>query len=156
MHSSLVTLEPWRPCLLLTVSTHPSRLTNWSDFRVGLLMSWGRPNTEPRSDHWKTPFSVARCLLSRIIPDGAVLLRVCVAMGMLLHSNEHPQISTVADRLSMFATCGRIPWKATTASYPWRFNPCKEPLCVHWAVGLMGPIAGLDDMEKINLDPDGN
>jgi hypothetical protein len=36
--------------------------------------------------------------------DGAVLLRVCVAMGMLLHSNEHLQISTVADRTSMFAT----------------------------------------------------
>jgi hypothetical protein len=35
--------------------------------------------------------------------DRAVLLRVCVAMGMLLHSNEHLQISTVADRLSMFA-----------------------------------------------------
>jgi hypothetical protein len=46
--------------------------------------------------------------------DGAVLLRLCVAMGMLLHSNEHLQISTVADRLSMFATCGRIPWKAPT------------------------------------------
>jgi hypothetical protein len=37
------------------------------------------------------------------------VLRVCVAMGMLLHSNEHLQISTVADRLPMFATCGRIP-----------------------------------------------
>jgi hypothetical protein len=46
--------------------------------------------------------------------DRAVLLRLCVAMGMLLHSNEHLQISTVADRLSMFATCGRIPWKAPT------------------------------------------
>jgi hypothetical protein len=46
--------------------------------------------------------------------DGAVLLRVCVAMGTLLHSNEHLQISTVADRLSMFATCGSIPWKAPT------------------------------------------
>jgi hypothetical protein len=46
--------------------------------------------------------------------DGAVLLRVCVAMRMLLHSNEHLQISTVADRLSMFITCGRIPWKAPT------------------------------------------
>jgi hypothetical protein len=49
--------------------------------------------------------------------DGAVMLRVCVAMGMLLHSNEHLQISTVADRLSMFATCGRIPWKALTSYY---------------------------------------
>jgi hypothetical protein len=46
--------------------------------------------------------------------DGAVLLRVCVAMGMLLHSNGHLQISTVAELLSMFATCGRIPWKART------------------------------------------
>jgi hypothetical protein len=46
--------------------------------------------------------------------DGAVLLRVCVVMGKLLHSNEHLQISTVADRLSTFATCGRIPWKAPT------------------------------------------
>jgi hypothetical protein len=45
---------------------------------------------------------------------GAVLLRVCVDMGMLLHSNEHSQTSTVADRLAMFATCGRIPWKAPT------------------------------------------
>jgi hypothetical protein len=46
--------------------------------------------------------------------DGAVLLRVCVAMGMLLHSNEHLETSTVADRLSMFATCRRILWKAPT------------------------------------------
>jgi hypothetical protein len=46
--------------------------------------------------------------------DRAVLVHVCVAMGMLLHSNEHLQISTVADRLSMFATCGRIPRKAPT------------------------------------------
>jgi hypothetical protein len=35
-------------------------------------------------------------------------------MGTLLHSNEHLQISTVADRLSMIATCGRIPWEALT------------------------------------------
>jgi hypothetical protein len=35
--------------------------------------------------------------------DEEVLLRVCVDMGMLLHSNEHLQISTVDDRLSMFA-----------------------------------------------------
>jgi hypothetical protein len=34
---------------------------------------------------------------------GAVLLRLCVAMGMLLHSNEHLQIITVTDRLSIFA-----------------------------------------------------
>jgi hypothetical protein len=46
--------------------------------------------------------------------DEAVLLRVCVAMWMLLHNSEHLQISTVADRLSMFTTCGRIPWKAPT------------------------------------------
>jgi hypothetical protein len=46
--------------------------------------------------------------------DGAVVLRVCVAMGMLLHSNEHLQISSIADRLSMFATCGRNPWEAPT------------------------------------------
>jgi hypothetical protein len=46
----------------------------------------------------------------------AVLLRVYVAMGMLWHSNEHLQISTVSDRLSMFATCGIIPWKAPTYS----------------------------------------
>jgi hypothetical protein len=46
--------------------------------------------------------------------DGAVLLRVCIAMGMLLHSNEQLQIRTVADLLSMFATCGKIPWKAPT------------------------------------------
>jgi hypothetical protein len=38
--------------------------------RVSLLMSWGGPNTEPRSDHWKTPSN-----------DGAVLMRVRVAMG---------------------------------------------------------------------------
>jgi hypothetical protein len=35
-------------------------------------------------------------------------------MRMLLHSNGHLQVSTVADRLSMFATCGRIPWEAPT------------------------------------------
>jgi hypothetical protein len=52
--------------------------------------------------------------------DGAVLLRVCVAMGMLLHGNEHLQISTVANRLSMFATCGRIPWEAPTLSSHFR------------------------------------
>jgi hypothetical protein len=46
---------------------------------------------------------------------GAVLLRVCVVMRMLLRSNEHLQISTVADRLSMFATSGRIPWEALTS-----------------------------------------
>jgi hypothetical protein len=44
-------------------------------------------------------------------------LRVCVAMGMLLHSNEHLQISTVADQLSMIVTCGLIPWKAPTTRY---------------------------------------
>jgi hypothetical protein len=49
--------------------------------------------------------------------DGAVLLCVCVAMGMLLHSNEYLQISTIVDRLSMFATWGRIPWKAPTFIY---------------------------------------
>jgi hypothetical protein len=43
--------------------------------------------------------------------------RVCVAMGMLLHSNEHLQISTVADRLSMLSTCGKIPWEAPTLEY---------------------------------------
>jgi hypothetical protein len=46
--------------------------------------------------------------------DRAVLLRVCIDMGMLLHSNGHFLISTVADRLSMFAICGRLPWKAPT------------------------------------------
>jgi hypothetical protein len=46
--------------------------------------------------------------------DGAVLLRVCVAMGTLLQSNEHLQISTAADQLLMFATCGRILWEALT------------------------------------------
>jgi hypothetical protein len=30
-------------------------------------------------------------------------------MGILLHSNEHLQISVVADRLLIFATCGRLP-----------------------------------------------
>jgi hypothetical protein len=43
-------------------------------------------------------------------------MRVCVAMGMLLHSNEHLQISIVVNRLSMFATCGRISWKAASLS----------------------------------------
>jgi hypothetical protein len=55
--------------------------------------------------------------------DGAVLLHVCVVVGMLLHSNEHLQISTVADRLSMFATCGRIPWKVPTV-----IANCRTPL----------------------------
>jgi hypothetical protein len=49
--------------------------------------------------------------------DGAVLLGVSVAVRMLWHSNEHLQISTVADRLSMFATCARTPWKAHTYSF---------------------------------------
>jgi NhaP-type Na+/H+ and K+/H+ antiporter len=40
---------------------------------------------------------------------GAVLLHVCVAVGMLVRSNGHLQISTVADRLSMLAICGGIP-----------------------------------------------
>jgi hypothetical protein len=56
---------------------------------------------------------------NKIVPyhsnDGAILLRVCVAVEMLLHSNEHLHISTVADWLSMFATCGGIPWKAPTS-----------------------------------------
>jgi hypothetical protein len=43
--------------------------------------------------------------------------KMFVAMGMLLHSNEHLQISTVADRLSMFATCGRIPWEAPASFF---------------------------------------
>jgi hypothetical protein len=46
--------------------------------------------------------------------DGVVLLRVCVPVGMSLHSKEHLQINTVTDRLSMFATCVRIPWKVLT------------------------------------------
>jgi hypothetical protein len=60
-------------------------------------------------------FSVARCLLSRII--ATTERYCCVAMGMLLHSNDHLQISTVAYRLLMFVTCGKIPWKAPTCLY---------------------------------------
>jgi hypothetical protein len=44
-----------------------------------------------------------------------VLLRIGVGMEML-HSNGHFQIGTVAGGLSMFATCGRFPWKAPTSS----------------------------------------
>jgi hypothetical protein len=46
--------------------------------------------------------------------DGAVLLSVCVAMGMLLHSNAQLYISTVADWLSMFTKCRKISWKSPT------------------------------------------
>jgi hypothetical protein len=38
----------------------------------------------------------SRAYRGRISNGGAVLLRVGVAMDMLLHSNEHLQISTVA------------------------------------------------------------
>jgi hypothetical protein len=52
----------------------------WRDMsRIALLMSWGGPNIEPRSDHYKTPFPVARCLLNRIIATNTcslVLLRI--------------------------------------------------------------------------------
>jgi hypothetical protein len=57
--------------------------------RISLLMPLGGPNIEPQSDRYKTPFCVVRCLLSRIIATTAVLLRVCIVMGMLLHSNGH-------------------------------------------------------------------
>jgi hypothetical protein len=49
--------------------------------------------------------------------DGEVLLRVCAAMGMLLHSNEHLQISTVVDGLSMFTMGRMIPWEAPTLPF---------------------------------------
>jgi hypothetical protein len=59
-----------------------SILNNASIFlpRIALLMSWGGPNIEPRSDHWKTPFSIARCLLSRII---ATMRWYCCAYALL-------------------------------------------------------------------------
>jgi hypothetical protein len=34
-----------------------------------------------------------------------------------VHSNEHLQISTVADQLSMFTACGRIPWESPTVVF---------------------------------------
>jgi hypothetical protein len=58
--------------------------------------------------------------------DGSVLLRVCVAMGMFLHNNEHLQISTVADRSSMFATYERIPWKAPINIIPAVSHNCNK------------------------------
>jgi hypothetical protein len=73
-----------------------------------------------RRTQYRTPvgsleYAVLCCALSAKpyhSNDGAVLLRVCVAVGTLLHSNEHSQIITVGDRLGMFATCARSPWKA--------------------------------------------
>jgi hypothetical protein len=44
--------------------------------------------------------------------ENAVLC--CALFTKPYHSNEHLQISTVEDRLSMFATCGRIAWEAPT------------------------------------------
>jgi hypothetical protein len=63
---------------------------NWSEAscwlkrlpRIAVLISWGGPNIEPRSDHQKTPFSIARCLLSRIVATMEQYCCVCVAMGM--------------------------------------------------------------------------
>jgi hypothetical protein len=98
--SSEVALEPWRSCSLLAstlvqvvVLTEVSLdVLRWTLYRnpVGSLEN-----------------AVLCCALFTKpyhSNDGAVLLRVCVAMEMLLYSNEHLQISTVADRLSMFAT----------------------------------------------------
>jgi hypothetical protein len=62
--------KPWSSC-------------DWSIFHVLLvscLVSWGGPNIEPRSDHYKTPFLVARFLLSRII---ATTERYCCAYALL-------------------------------------------------------------------------
>jgi hypothetical protein len=115
--SSWVTLEPWSSCLLLTVWTGPSHLADWSVFpyiHIDVLR-----RTQCRTPVGSLENAVLCCALFTKpyhSNGGAVLLRVCIAMGMLLHSNEHLQISTVADRLSMLATCGRIPWKAPTCS----------------------------------------
>jgi hypothetical protein len=115
--SSEVALEPWRSCSMfapalfeVVVPTEVCTtyvyldLLRWTLYRppVGLLEN-----------------AVLCCALFTkpyLSNDGAVLLRACIAMGMLLYSNEHLQISAVADRLSMFATCGRILWDATTVA----------------------------------------
>jgi hypothetical protein len=81
-----ITLEPrlvrqpnccngYRSLLQVNFLTAPCHLA-----RIALLMSRGGPNIEPRSDHQKTPFSVARCLLSRII---ATTERYCCAYALL-------------------------------------------------------------------------
>jgi hypothetical protein len=59
----------------------------------------------------------SRVNLGRIVATvETVLLRVGVVMEMLLHSNGNLQISTVAGRISLFATCGRVPWKENLIS----------------------------------------
>jgi hypothetical protein len=115
--SSEVALEPWRPCsLLASALVQVVVLTEVSTTHFSLdALRW----TQYRTPVGSLENAVLCCALFTKpchSNDGAVLLRVCVAMGMLLHSNEHFQISTVADRLSMFATCGRIPWEAPTPS----------------------------------------
>jgi hypothetical protein len=67
-------------------------------------------------------------------------------MGMLLHSNEHLQISTVAERLLMFATCGRIPWKASSPKLTgkWTWRPERLVLVVEGGGGISeGIVVGI-------------
>jgi hypothetical protein len=79
-------------------------------------------------------------------------------MEMLLHSNEHLQISTVADRLSMFKTCERNPLKAPiltpspgkfdakvvkrTGKRAWR--PKRVVLVVEGGGGISEGVVGVD------------
>jgi hypothetical protein len=113
--SSEVALEPWRSCsLLASALVQVIVLTEVSTMYFSLdVLRW----TLYRNPVGSLENAVLCCALFTKLyhsNDGAVLLCICVAMGMLLHSNKHLQISTVADRLSMFATCGRIPWEAPT------------------------------------------
>jgi hypothetical protein len=108
--SSEVALEPWRSCWLLASALVQAILRR---------TLYGNPagsleNAVPCCALFTKPYH---------INDRAELLLVCVAMRMLLHSSEHLQISTVADRLSKFATCGRIPWEAPTRPCrPWTYK----------------------------------
>jgi hypothetical protein len=117
----------------------------------------------PRSDHWKTPLSVARCLLSRSLATvESVLLLLCVAIEMLLHSNGESKF-LLLHLLLMFATCGRFPCKAhtyvlnfTRHQALWLINGSHEPysgysiilLCssvgiaVHRNLEILGSISG--------------
>jgi hypothetical protein len=100
--SSEVALEPWRSCsLLASALAQIVVITEVSITHLSLdVLRWTLYRT-PVGSLGNAVLCCALLTKPYHSNDGAVLLRVCVAMGMLLHSNEHLQISTVADRLSM-------------------------------------------------------